>query len=113
MQNMQRLFELSKDLLCVAGLDGYFKEINPAFCAVLGYTERELTGVPFLELVHPADRAVTLSRLEHLREGKDVLHFENRYRCKDGGYKLLRWTSHPEGDVLYAIAHVVDPAKAT
>lgn len=113
MQHLQRLFELSKDLICVAGLDGYFKEINPAFCAVLGYTVPELTGVPFLDLVHPADRAATLSRLESLRDGRNVLHFENRYRCKDGSVKWLAWVAIPqlEEKCIYAVARDVTDTK--
>lgn len=106
---LQRLFEFSRDLMCVASMDGYFKVINPAFLKLLGYTEAELTSVPFLDLVHPSDRQATVAELEKLQEGKEVLRFENRYRCKDGTFKWLAWVATPQVDegLIYAVARDV------
>jgi PAS domain S-box-containing protein len=113
LHDFKKFFDVTIDLMCLAGTDGFFKRLNPAFQRELGWTEQELLGRPFLDFVHPEDIEKTLQEISKLAEGIPTISFENRYRCKDGGYKLLRWTSHPEGDVLYAIAHVVDPAKAT
>jgi hypothetical protein len=30
----------SEDLLCIAGFDGFYKEVNPAFLKIIGYTNR-------------------------------------------------------------------------
>jgi len=54
-----RFFDLSLDLLCIAGTDGYFKQVNSAWEKVLGWSRSELTSVPYLELVHPDDREAT------------------------------------------------------
>jgi hypothetical protein len=61
--------------------------------------------------VHPDDVDKTLREVAELAEGIPTVSFENRYRCKDGTYKLLRWTSYPENDVLFAIARVLGVSR--
>lgn len=108
-QEIKRLFTLSSDLLCVAGYDGSFKRLNPAWQEVLGFTLEELRAQPYLEFVHPEDRAATLGEAEKIAGGARTIHFENRYRSKDGSYRWLQWTSHPvmEEQVIYAAARDV------
>jgi PAS domain S-box-containing protein len=110
---VERLFEITPDMLCVAGLDGYFKIINPAFERNLGYRLEELKEKPFLDFVHPEDRPATLKEMEKLRHGEVTLFFENRYLCKNGTYKWLAWTSYPDlkEGLLYAVAREVTERK--
>jgi diguanylate cyclase (GGDEF)-like protein/PAS domain S-box-containing protein len=110
---LEKFFDLSLDLLCIAGLDGYFKRINPAFERLLGYSVEQLLAQPFLALVHPDDREATLKEMERLSTGTPTLEFENRYRCEDGTYRHLRWTAFPEADrgLLYAVAHDITGRK--
>jgi PAS domain S-box-containing protein len=108
LHQFRRFFDVTIDLMCIAGTDGYFKTTNPAFEKALGWSEEELVDRPFLDFVHPEDVEKTVREVSKLAEGIPTVSFENRYRCRDGSYKLLRWTSYPEGDVLYAIAHVLD-----
>lgn len=102
----QRFFELSPDLLCVAGFDGYFKQVNSAWSKVLGYSERELVKRPYIDFVHPDDVEATLREAAKLTQGIPLVVFENRYRCKDGSYRWLQWTAAPatEEKIIYADA---------
>ena len=107
--DLEKLFALSLDLLCIAGLDGYFKRVNPSFTRVLGWPPEELTTRPFLDFVHPEDLDATLREVQKLAAGQPTISFENRYRCADGSYRYLLWTSQPDraAGLMYAVARDV------
>jgi diguanylate cyclase (GGDEF)-like protein/PAS domain S-box-containing protein len=107
-----RFFDLSLDLVCIAGTDGYFKQLNPKFETVLGFTRAELLERPFLDFVHPDEREATVKTISKLSAGEPAIDFENRYRCKDASYRWLSWLASPEPDgTIYAIARDVTEAK--
>lgn len=114
-QERERFFVLSRDLLCIASLEGQFIEVNLAWENILGYTQNELIGIPFINFVHPDDRPTTLDKLHRFKESNNILDldFENRYRCKNGSYKWLSWRSIPDTEVgvVYAIARDVTHLK--
>jgi PAS domain S-box-containing protein len=106
---VDRLFTLTPDLITVAGFDGFWKRVNPAFETRLGYTEREALARPYLEFVHPDDRERTEAQALRLAEGKTIIAFENRLVCKDGSYRWIEWAATPvpgEG-VLYGVGRDV------
>jgi two-component system sensor histidine kinase/response regulator len=106
---LETFFNLSLDLLCVASLDGHFLRLNPAWKRVLGFDDAELRASPFLDFVHPDDRAGTIDVMSKLTSGARVINFENRYRAHDGSYRWLEWSATPFIDqgVVYAAARDV------
>jgi PAS domain S-box-containing protein len=109
--DLERLFALSIDVLCVAGLDGYFKRVNPAFEHAVGFSAAELVSRPFIEFVQPDDREATLAEMAQLGSGTPTLNFENRYLCANGTYKWFQWTTQPalaEGLLYTAARDVTD-----
>ncbi|MFB3924126.1 MAG: PAS domain-containing protein [Terriglobia bacterium] len=105
----ERFFSLSLEMLCVAGFDGYFKRLNPAWERVLGHTEKQLCSEPFIHFVHPDDRESTLAAAAKLTQGQNVVSFENRYRSKVGSYRRIEWSCTPvvEEGLIYAAARDV------
>ena len=90
-EEVNRFFDVTPDLLCIAGMDGYFKRLNPAWEKVLGYTLKDLKAKPYVEFVHPEDRSATQSTAQNTASGEGTETFENRYQAKDGSYHWLSW----------------------
>jgi len=107
----ERVFELSRDLFAVAGFDGYFKVINPSWSRILGYDTETLLARPFLDFIHPEDRAAANAVLACLRRGHVAPPFENRMQCEHGGWRWIAWTAVAEHDRIYAVGRDVTQEK--
>ena len=103
----------SLDLICVAGTDSYFKEINAAFIKVLGYSKKELLQNSFLNFVHPDDIEKTFAEVKKIEQGSNSINFENRYLKKNGEYVDLQWKAkiNLSNNLIYAIARDVTQIK--
>ena len=85
----------------------YFQRLNPAWESALGYSREELMAKRFLDFVHPDDLERTHGAISTLTSWGKIIHFENRYQCKDGSYRWLEWTSVPAGNLIFAAARDV------
>ncbi|MBC5825149.1 MAG: PAS domain S-box protein, partial [Candidatus Eremiobacteraeota bacterium] len=114
LEERNRFFDLSRDMMAVANFEGYFLRLNSTWESTLGFTSHNLLRLPFMDLVHPQDREKTTEVMSVLASGQGIADFENRYRCKDDSYKWLSWSATPflkEG-IIYAIARDVSERKA-
>lgn len=111
--NLERYIELSPDLICIAGYDGYFKKINPAVSKTLGYTNEELFARPIDDFIHPADKEATRLKRASIIKDNPLLSYENRYLTKNGEVVWLIWTSIPINSekVVFAIAKDITSKK--
>lgn len=107
--DLEYFFELSPDLLCIAGYDGFFKKINPSVSKTLGYTNEELLAKPINSFIHPDDRELTSAKRQSIREDYPLSNFENRYITKTGETVWLSWTSMPvkRDKLVFAIAKII------
>ncbi|MFV8342688.1 PAS domain S-box protein [Flavobacterium sp. XS2P39] len=106
--------EESNDLVCVVGTDAFFKEINPAFFEILGYSKEELFNNSFIHLLHPDDLERSLKEIESLAVGNPAMNFENRFLKKNGEFVTIQWTANSiSAENIYAIGRDVTAIRST
>ena len=111
--DLDRIFNVTAHMVCIASPSGYFLKISPAFVETLGFSEKELLSKPFIEFVHPEDLESTIEIMTPLIRGIPIIRFSNRYRCINGSYKWLEWSSRcfVNGGDIYAVAHDITERK--
>lgn len=114
LENFEKLFQLSNDLIGVAGTDGYFKKINPAFKKILGWEDEYFLSTSFYDFVHPDDLTDTHREIEKLASGEITINFSCRFRANNGLYKTIQWmaTPEPQTGYLYAIGRDITNERA-
>lgn len=91
--DLQRVFDLSHDLMCLTDAQTRFVRVSASAARILGYQPEELLGRKSLDLIYPNDLQATLLAHEAVLRGAQVVEFENRYVRKDGALVELSWTS--------------------
>ncbi|WP_203827646.1 PAS domain-containing hybrid sensor histidine kinase/response regulator [Actinoplanes palleronii] len=112
---VDRFFEMSGDLLCIAGRDGFFQRLNPAWERALGFSAEELMSRPYLDFVHPDDVHRTAADARQMITGSPgATGFESRFRCRDGTYRWLSWSvTLADGDtMIYGVARDMTAQRA-
>lgn len=106
-------FEITPDLVCIAGKDGYFKKVNSSVIDRFEYTEQELYSRPIFSFMHPEDLELTQQERAKLLKGQALVNFQNRYISKSGKIIWLHWTSiyFPEKEIVFAIAKDITEQK--
>ncbi len=112
-QELNQIFNFAPDIICIAGVDGYFKKVNPAMCTLLEYTEEELMAKPYVGFIHPEDKRPTVTEVSNVFDGNPSMNFENRYITKSGKLKVLAWTATGASDesLLFCVAKNITEKK--
>ena len=105
-QERNRLFNNSKDLICVINSLGKIESANPAFLNTLGHKEEKLASIGWTTLIHPDDLELSLKNLDTIMLSDAGLNFENRYLCASNDYKWLSWNIVQDVDTskIFAVA---------
>jgi|GEM_PF-6415036 len=113
LEDRERFFDASQDLIALMGFDGSVKDANPAWKKNLGWTREEMLSHPFSFFLHPEDQYSTELAFERSKNQPNIT-FENRYRHKDGSYRWLLWNTVPAPlqGLIYTSARDVTPARA-
>lgn len=106
-------FELTPDLVCLAGRDGFLKKVNSTVIRKLGYSEAELLVKPVTAFMHPDDIEMTVQNRFKLFQGEVLQNFCNRYITKNGEILWLEWTSVyiASSELVLAIAKDITSRK--
>jgi PAS domain S-box-containing protein len=107
----ERIWRVSEDLLGVSNFEGYFVSVNPAWTAVLGWSEDEIRGIHVSELRHPDDALRSDAGRARLADGVPTVRMENRFRHKDGSWRWISWTMTAQDDLIYVIGRHVTAEK--
>jgi PAS domain S-box-containing protein len=106
-----RIWQVSEDLLGVSNFDGYFLNVNPAWTALLGWSEDEIKRLHVGELRHPEDAPHSIEGRARLAAGVPTVRMENRFRHKDGSWRWIYWTMTAEQGLIYVIGRHVTAEK--
>lgn len=84
-ERFRNIFENSNIAMTVTNLDGRFVQVNPAFCAMMGYQLEEVLELSVAEITHPDDRNNTVRARQSIIEKRfDDSQSTKRYVRKDG-----------------------------
>lgn len=92
---LEQFFTISPDIMTIAGLNGRFIKVNPAFERFIGYTAEEAKQLHPLDYVYPDDKEAVKEKLQELSKGVSISYFENRVVTKQGDVKWIAWTATP------------------
>ena len=93
---LEQLFDLVSDLICVLDAAGYCQQVNLAFQQALGYSPSDLSARPLVALVHPDDQASHQAEIDRLLGGQSegdqfTGSLTARYRTQAGEWRSLTW----------------------
>ncbi|MES2272049.1 MAG: PAS domain S-box protein [Pseudomonadota bacterium] len=111
-RDRDRLWTLSQDLMLICNREGVITAVNPTGKRLLGWAETEMIGQSLSAFLHPEDIPTTTANVARLAEGTATLYFENRYRTKDGNYRLLDWNAVSDSGYIHAVGRDVTDERA-
>ncbi len=116
-ERFRQTFEYAPIGVALVGLkaheDGRFLQVNPALCAMTGYSKAELEQLTYVDLAHPEELEADAGALRDLAAGhSEQLYREKRYLRRDGEEIWVQVRASgvpgPDGRPQYNIVHIQD-----
>lgn len=112
-RRFREVFENAPVGVYVTGPDGRYLQVNAAFSRMVGYSEKELLAMSWLELSHPDDLAFAIETKRRLWESADgQVEVEGRSIHRNGnvvwGRMNIALIRDENGNPLHSVIHVVD-----
>jgi PAS domain S-box-containing protein len=112
-ERFRKIFASSPFGLCMNSLAGMHMLANPAFCAMVGYSEQELQRMSWKELTHPDDVPYSEEMANRLRQRQsEIVTWEKRYLHRNGSVVWVRLRASllcdQEGAAEECVTHVED-----
>lgn len=112
-QVYELLFERAPSGICLVGIDGVYISANPAYCRLVGRSERELKGMNFQDITHPDDLSLDSSLgADLLAKRIDRYDIDKRYLRPDGsvlwGHLTVALLEDDDGTPQFFIAMIED-----
>lgn len=113
-KEFQQVFDLVQDPLVIINGNGLFTKVNPATISILEYTEAELLFTHMTDYIHPDDLENTEAIMKRFDSKNTTAKFENRYRRKDGAYRIFSWNAFasPETKQIFAAIRDITEERA-
>ena len=101
------------DVICSIDMDGKFVAVNPACYENWGYSQDELLGKRFIEVIAPQDISETIKAVRAIRAEKSNLQFDNRVRRKDSTEINVSWSAYwsEKERAMFCVAHDITERK--
>ena len=112
-EELQKIFELSPDILTIIGKDGYVRKINPALQKILGYTPEEMLKRSYDDLIHPDDYHILADWRDSVLEEGEVANYESRWLKAEGTYCHIAWSITPflKGELNFGVGKDITEHK--
>lgn len=112
---LDKFFKLPMNLHVIVDFNRTILKINKGWETILGFTSDELVGSNVLELLHPEDREISMVETDKLKTEHLLYSFENRYKTKQGKYRLISWsaTASIEEQTIYAMGIDITERRIT
>ncbi|TXC87922.1 response regulator [Paraburkholderia azotifigens] len=110
-----RLWDVSEDLLVVAGFGGELQRVSPSWTRVLGHDVHWLVLQSYFSLIHADDLQLVKAHLGELRRTGAPMRFENRIRHVDGSWRWIAWTLSldPDTERIHGVGRDVTNDRET